>query len=746
MVKLKDSSYQLPDGTIDLDLWLQEIAPHYPESELKIIRSACLLTQFTDEQFEHVGLASCLQQGLAMAEILLAFNVDYETIAAAIVHGGVQYNELSLDEISQHLGKRIARLIMGVAKMDAIRTIYGDMRAQNKGQVENLRQMLIAMIEDVRVALIKLAERCYLLRSAKQLPEAERHFIAAETKEIYAPLANRLGVNQLKWELEDLAFRAEYPDVYVEIAQKLGMRRIEREQHIKDLIAKLQSNLHESLITNAQIQGRAKHIYSIYRKMQRKNAPFEKIFDTTALRILVLSVKDCYTALSAVHDLWQQIPQEFDDYIAHPKKNGYQSIHTAVMEPNGHSFEVQIRTLEMHRLSEHGVAAHWAYKEGSATKGVKTPDKLAWLRQVMDWQKEVARGESLPDELQAQVFDERVYVFTPAGAVIDLPQGATPVDFAYHIHSEIGHRCRGAKVNQQLVPLTYSLKTGEQVEIITSKYPSPSRDWLNPQLGYLKSSRARAKLHHWLREQDFDKNLAAGQTNLERELRRLHLEDAKVAPHLDEIAARFNCGTAKDLYAAIGAGDLQVQQVLTSLQARLNTHIKPEIEIPSHPPKISGAIKKRKPGEIFIAGVDNLLTHIAQCCKPIPGDPVIGMVTQLRGVSLHLPTCKNIRHMEATQPYRLIPVSWGEDTHSQYAVDLHIQAHQHHELVKDITHTLAAQKITILGLHTALQKSEQSASINLTIEVKDIDVLDGLMQQLRQIPHVKEVHRHNIGL
>lgn len=505
------SDYLLPDNSINSEAWLNHIGTNRSTSELHTIRNAVTLARLTGEDISTLSSTSCLQEGLAMAEILNQLHLDADTLAAAIVYPNVQYADLTLDDVREHLGTNTAKLIEGVQQMSVIRSLQKASREQEHdlAQIDNVRKMLVAMVEDVRVVLIKLAEQTCLMRAGKLLGEKKCQQIAHETMNIYAPLANRLGVSLIKSELEDQAFRYIQPKDYQTIATSMQLHKQQREYYLNKTIDILQQALDENGLSHSHIYGRAKHIYSIYRKMQRKNVSFEQIYDVMAIRVLVNTIEDCYTVLSIVHSLWEQIPSEFDDYIATPKPNGYQSIHTAVIGPEGKNLEVQIRTHEMHHDSEMGVAAHWRYKDGTLKRNRE--GKIAWLRQVLDWQKELMRGnDTNPYPLDKEIFEDRVYVFTPTGEIKALPLGATPLDFAYHIHSEVGHRCRGAKVNETIVPLNYQLKTGEQIEILTGKNPQPSRDWINPHLGYLKSSRARAKVHHWFKRQDYKKNLAGG--------------------------------------------------------------------------------------------------------------------------------------------------------------------------------------------------------------------------------------------
>ncbi len=492
---------------------------------------------------------------------------------------------------------------------------------QGKGtmQVDNIRKMLLTMVEDVRAVVIKLAEQVCHLRNVKNADEEDRVIAAKETADIFAPLANRLGIGQLKWELEDLSFRYLHPGTYKSIAKQLDDKRLTREAYMEDMVEQVKSRLSEAGI-EAQVYGRPKHIYSIYKKMQQKNYEFDQLFDIRAMRIVVERLQDCYGALGIVHTNWRHLNKEFDDYVATPKQNGYQSIHTVVFGPEGKTVEIQIRTSDMHQDAELGVAAHWMYKEGALPgRGSGYEQKISWLRKLLQWQEEVVDGGDLAEELKNQVVEDRVYIFTPSGDIIDLPLGATPLDFAYYIHSNVGHRCIGAKIFGKIVPFTHQLTTGDQVEILTQKQPNPSRDWLNPSLGYIKSSRARAKIHHWFKQLDRDKNLSAGKEILDSELQKLNLTYKDLEPAIK----RFNFKELDDLMVAIGAGDVRLNQMLNFVSDR--TEDEPVIRIKA-PSKVTGD----KNG-IVVDGVGSLMSHVAKCCRPVPGDEIIGYITQGRG-------------------------------------------------------------------------------------------------------------------
>jgi GTP pyrophosphokinase len=605
--------------------------------------------------------------------------------------------------------------------------------------VENLRKMLVAMVDDVRVALIKLAERTCAIRAVKHADDEKRHRVAREVFDIYAPLAHRLGIGHIKWELEDLSFRYLEPEQYKQIAKLLHERRLDREQYIADVMNQLRTELTATGI-KADISGRAKHIYSIWRKMQRKGLQFSQIYDVRAVRVLVPEVRDCYTALGIVHSLWRHIPKEFDDYIANPKENGYRSLHTAVIGPDGKVLEVQIRTQAMHEEAELGVCAHWKYK-GTDAKGGSDhyEEKMAWLRQVLEWHEELGDIGGLAEQLKVDIEPDRVYVFTPDGHAIDLPKGATPLDFAYRVHTQIGHNCRGAKINGRIVPLTYSLHTGEQVEIITSKNGAPSRDWLNPNLGYITTSRARAKIVHWFKLQDREQNVAAGKAMLERDLARLALAAVDFA----KLAEKCNLKSVEDMYAALGAGDLRLAHAVNLAQQQVEPERGNEqLELI---PRRATAPRPGKRGDIQIQGVGNLLTQMAGCCQPLPGDPIVGYITVGRGVSIHRQDCASVLQLAGREPERIIQVSWGPVPVQTYPVDIVIKAYDRSGLLRDVTQVLLNERINVLAVNTRSNKEDNTASMLLTIEIPGLDALSRLLARISQLPNIIEARRNRSG-
>ncbi|HSW92940.1 MAG TPA: bifunctional (p)ppGpp synthetase/guanosine-3',5'-bis(diphosphate) 3'-pyrophosphohydrolase [Gammaproteobacteria bacterium] len=685
MVTLKKKSYYAADGTIDPGLWLEKTGAG---SHLKNRELICRAIQIADTTCK--GLTTfygqpCIEQSLDMADILLDMRLDDDSIAAAIMTGTLQHTTLSLDAIENALGTPVAKLVGNILKLNTLNQLHGS-GSRDKTQLDRLRKIFLAMVSDIRVVLIKLAERTCLMRGIKQINPVERKRIAEETMDIYAPLANRLGIGQLKWELEDAAFHYTHPETYKTIATFLAERRVDREERIHQTIQKLEEALTNAHI-KATINGRAKHIYSIYRKASRKQFDYAGIYDYSAVRILVPTLEDCYTALSLVHALFEHIPDEFDDYISHPKPNGYRSIHTAVIGSDGKHLEIQIRTNDMHDEAEHGVAAHWIYKEDKTLQsGYET--KITFLRQLLAWHKDVQKQETTPGEPLHDSLDDTVYVFTPAGDIIDLPKGATPLDFAYHIHSAVGHRCRGAKIKGHIVPLTYKLNTGDQVEIITTPTGTPSRDWLRRDAGYLYTSRARAKVAHWFKQQDLQQTARTEKENNEREISRSRTDQEETP----------------------------------------------------FPPLRPGV---KPPDKMDIAGIHDLLTRIAKCCKPVPGDDVIGYITLGRGVSIHRRDCQTMAAHFSRDTSRLIEVAWDSQKSGSYYVDLHIQADGQRELLKEITSLLANAKIDLITLNSTISKKNNTIYLVMTIQIHDLAELKSIIQQIGQLPKVMDVRRMN---
>lgn len=732
------------DGSINLEAWLDHTLSVDPALDRAALKEACVFAREVEQQANAAQNLwaegnSSFQTGLEIAEILADLKLDQDSLVAAVIYRAVREGKTSLKDVQDRFGAVVSKLIEGVLRMAAISASINPRESVvvgSQAQVENLRKMLVAMVDDVRVALIKLAERTCAIRAVKEADDEKRHRVAREVFDIYAPLAHRLGIGHIKWELEDLSFRYLEPDQYKQIAKLLHERRLDREQYIADVMQQLRDELTATGI-KPDISGRAKHIYSIWRKMQRKGLQFSQIYDVRAVRILVPEVRDCYTALGIVHTLWRHIPKEFDDYIANPKENGYRSLHTAVIGPDGKVLEVQIRTQTMHEEAELGVCAHWKYK-GTDVKGRSDhyEEKMAWLRQVLEWHEELGDIGGLAEQLKVDIEPDRVYVFTPDGHAIDLPKGATPLDFAYRVHTQVGHNCRGAKINGRIVPLTYSLHTGEQVEIITSKNGAPSRDWLNPNLGYITTSRARAKIVHWFKLQDREQNVAAGKAMLERDLGRLALP----AVDFTKLAEKCNLKSAEDLYAALGAGDLRLAHAVNLAQQQVEPERGSEqLELiprraPSHP-------RPGRRGDIQIEGVGNLLTQMAGCCQPLPGDPIVGYITVGRGVSIHRQDCASVLQLAGREPERIIQVNWGPVPVQTYPVDVVIKAYDRSGLLRDVTQVLLNERLNVLAVNTRSNKDDNTASMLLTIEIPGLDALARLLARISQLPNIIEVRR-----
>jgi GTP pyrophosphokinase len=670
---------------------------------------------------------------LAVAEILSDLKLDYETLAAAMLHDVVEDTEVTLDDVRTEFGTVIARLVDGVTKMERIGEFKQLDHEGQRGhsQAESLRKLLLAMADDVRVVLIKLADRLHNMRTLQHLSSERQRRIAQETLDIYAPLANRLGIWQIKWELEDLSLRYLEPDAYQQLVDQLNEKRKDRERYINDVIEALGTELKKAGI-KAVISGRPKHINSIWRKMQRKQVDFDQIFDMRAVRILVKEEKDCYAALGVVHGLWRHIPNEFDDYIANPKKNLYRSLHTAVVGPGGYNLEIQIRTEQMHRHAELGVAAHWRYKEGGGGDSAHE-EKIAWLRQVLEWKEEEDSATDFVDRFKSEAFHDRVYVLTPQGRIVDLPQGATPLDFAYSVHTEVGHRCRGAKVNGRIVQLTYQLQNGEQVEVLTTRQGEPSRDWLNSHLGYLKTSRARSRVRAWFKHQDYEHNVAAGRTILDRELRRLGITDLSV----EKLASRFRHKQVDEFLEAVGHGDITAGHLANAVNELVPREETPEI----HRPRLTRKEHSTTPGGFKILGVGNLLTTTARCCHPVPNDPIIGYITRGRGVTIHRQDCGNVLRLQGEDRDRLIEVEWGSESGEGYVVDIAVEAYDRSGLLRDITVVLANEKINLNGVNTATDERDGIARMSLTLEITDIGQLSRVLTKIGQLPNVVEARR-----
>ncbi len=669
---------------------------------------------------------------LAVAKILAELRLDPETLAAALLHDVAEDTDFDVAYLRRHFGENVAMMVDGVTKLKRIDELGNMREKQPDAKMESLRKMFLAMVEDVRVVLIKLADRLHNMRTLDgQKPESQQR-IARETLEIFAPLANRLGIWQIKWELEDLSFRYLEPETYRQLSQSMAQKRAEREAWVQTVMSTLAAALAEADI-KAEISGRPKHIYSVYRKMTRKGVAFDQIYDIHGFRITVPDVSSCYAALGIVHSKWRPIHGEFDDYIANPKDNLYQSLHTAVLGPGGGPMEVQIRTAEMHRLAEYGIAAHWRYKE-QTSHDANFGEKIAWIRQLMEWRGDVTDADEFVDGMKTDVFQDRVYAFTPRGEVIDLPAKSTPVDFAYHIHTELGHRCRGARVNGKLVSLDHQLSNGDQVEVIVAKRGSPSRDWLNPSAGYVTTQRARSKVRTWFRKQAREESILQGRQIVEREMKRL-----SIAWSFESMAKLFAYDRLDDFFAAVGYGDINTQQIA---QRVLDTERKErekneEPVLPKHDESASRSVDG-----VYILGVEGLLAQPARCCSPVPGDSVIGYITQGRGVTIHKSTCPNIlAKMKSGDNTRLVEVQWGARSEETYPVSIQVWAYDRAGLLRDVSALVADEKINLRSAEALTGLKDNMALINITLEIQDVSQLSRIMTKIERLPNVMDVKR-----
>lgn len=670
-------------------------------------------------------------RGIDVADILLGIKADGLTLQVALLSDPYLRDTLKEADIKAQFGETVADLVQKVNWLNTFDE-YRPTEIKEPAQAELLRRMLLSVVNDVRAVLVKLAYRLQRLRLLKNQDGELRQRIAMETLDVFAPLANRLGVGQLKWELEDLAFRYLNPDKYRDLANQLAINRATREAFVGQFIEILRQELEANHI-HAKVYGRPKHIYSIYRKTQRKELDLEELYDLHAVRVIVDDVATCYAVLGLVHGRWLHVPKEFDDYIANPKENGYQSLHTVVIGPEGRPVEVQIRTQAMHDFAEYGVAAHWRYKEGGKQDAVLDRSINA-LRRLLESRDD---DQSMLEDFRAELFEDQIFVLTPKGQVVRLSKGATPLDFAYHIHTEVGHRCRGAKVNGRIVPLTYSLKSGEKVEILTAKHGGPSLGWLDPHLGYVRTGHARTKIRQWFKQQDHEKHLRAGKSILDRERQKLGIKDVD----LDELARHFHLPRGDDLLLAVGRADIAPAQLANALK------------LPEWQPKVPAAPPAKKPlppatgkasEEVTIQGVRNLLTYFAHCCEPKPGDRIIGYVTVGKGVAIHRQDCDNIIQLPPRKMSRLIDVAWGTEPEA-FPVELEVKALDRKGLLKDITHILAHEHINIVRTHSETNGDDQSVVMRITAEVSDPGQLSSVLDKIGQVHNVFSARRLQHG-
>ena len=706
-----------------IDQYLHQLVGFDVEED-SLLRHAC-------EMVWDLPTGGSIPSSLDVALLLSELGSDETTLIVALLSSTRLVKSVDVDALEKTFGTEIMRLVKSVVQLHEF---HGESDEASPEQVERLRRMLLSMVEDVRAVLIKLAFRVQRLRQLKLADAVEQQEVARESLEIFAPIANRLGIGQLKWELEDLAFRYLEPDTYRQIAQNLDEKREEREQFIVDVVDKIKQISSKDGIS-AEIYGRPKHIYSIWKKMTTKRRSFNELFDVRAVRVVVDTIAECYVVLGLVHSQWRHIDKEFDDYIANPKENGYQSLHTAVYGLGGKPVEIQIRTKQMDEFAEHGVAAHWRYKEaGSSKRNINSG--IESLRKLLDTTK--SNDEELMESFRTEMFNDRVYVLTPEGRVIDLPEGGTPLDFAYAVHTEIGHRCRGAKVNGRIVQLTYELQNGERVEILTTKEATPRRDWLISHLGFIKTSRARNRIRGWFRKQDKEKNYIEGKALCDREFKRHGIK-----PELSKVVQHFKLESIDDFYINLGRGDISLAQMSAMMhEFEEKQRHKETVQLPSKP---THKQVKKTSSSVNVLGVGNLLTTIANCCMPVPHDDIIGFITKDRGVSVHRIDCNNILHLKDKDQSRLVEVEWGDSDIHIYPVNLLIQANDRHGLLTDISRTLSDDKVNVVAVNTMSNKKDQSARMSVTIEIRDLQQLSRIMDKISQLRNVIDVTRGSNG-
>jgi GTP pyrophosphokinase len=747
-----------------IESFMEALPERYTTADQELIMRAYRVAEMAHEGQTRASGEPYINHCLMVASILADMRVPPEIIAAGLLHDTVEDTDLTLEAIKSDFGDEISRLVDGVTKLTSLpRVSKAEKGALLSGQVideeeeeiairrglpssedeeealartrradlasETLRKTFLAMSDDVRVVLIKLADRLHNMRTLGYVPENKHRRIAKQTLDIFAPLASRLGIWQMKWELEDLAFRYENPETYKEIARELAEKRSERESELELIVHELHTLLAQNGI-QADISGRPKHIYSIYTKMARKGVPFEMVRDVRGVRIIVQDIKICYGVLGLIHTKWRPIPGEFDDYIAAPKDNFYQSLHTSVLYDDGKTLEVQIRTQEMHQNAEYGIAAHWRYKEGYQ-RDQEYERRVIWLRQLMEWMQDVEDASEFVDSMKSDVFSDRVFAFTPRGDIIDLPGGSTPIDFAYHVHTEIGHRCRGAKVNGKLVSLDYQLKTGDQVSILTAKRGGPSRDWLNPHLRLVTSQRAKSKIRRWFKRQDREQNINLGKAQLERELRRLSMTNVDIS----ELFDYFGYKNLEDFYEAIGCGDLSIGRLVNHLT--LVEREQEETDQPLEP------LRQEMPvlgDSISILGLKGLLTTLAKCCKPAPGDEIIGYITRGRGATIHRSDCPNVLRIRDRE--RLVKVSWGE-AKVTYPVAVRIKAYDREGLLRDVSTVIAEEDISMGAV--SVNVNQNQAVFDLVLNVDDIAQLSRVLSRVENLPNVLHARRVKPG-
>ena len=711
---------------------IKKILNYNPEADVTVVQQAYSLAAKAHQGQRRDSGEPYIEHPVEVAILLAEQEMDLETIAAALLHDVVEDTEYTLTDIEEQFGPSIAALVDGVTKLSKIPTLSKEERA-----AENLRKMFMAMAKDLRVIIIKLTDRLHNMRTLKALPPERQQKIARETLEIYSPIAHRLGMWRIKWELEDLALRFLDPEEYYKLVEMVSDKRQEREAFINSAIEKVKQKMDEIQISY-HIEGRPKHFYSIYNKMKKQDKEFDEIYDLIGIRIIVDSVKDCYGVLGIVHELWKPIPGRFKDYIAMPKSNMYQSLHTTVVGDKGRPLEVQIRTWEMNRTAEYGIAAHWRYKEGTSQKNADFEEKLAWFRQMLEWQRETKDPDDFLETLKIDLFEDEVFIFTPKGDLKTLPKGATPIDFAYSIHTDIGHHTVGAKVNGRIVPLDYQLRNGEFVEILTSKASRPSRDWLN----VVKTSRARSKIRGWVKEQNREQMVLRGKEMLENNAKKheFELSEHLKGANLTEIAGRYGFATYDDLLAAIGFGKISAKQVLQRIVGEREWHRRQQ-DIKRQQQQRKTTVKSNGDAGIGVKGVDHPLVRTAKCCTPVPGDPIVGYITRGRGVSVHRSDCPNISYL-AKDPERQIEVFWNNQVIRGYDVELEVEALDRQQLLSDVIDAISETGTNIDAINARTAKN-RLANIHVTIIITSVEHMDRVVEAISKVNGVIHVYRAN---
>lgn len=723
-----------------VDILLQKIKENCINVDLDIVNKAFNLAYEAHKEQKRESGEPYIIHPIDVAVILAELGMDTSTIVAGLLHDVIEDTDYTYDDIKNIFSEEVANLVSGVTKITKM-----EYKSKEEQQADNFRKMLLAMASDIRVIIIKLADRLHNMRTLKYMPKEKQKRISKETLDIYAPLAHRLGISKVKWELEDLCFRYLHEEEYYDLVHQISEKRVERETYIAQIIKDLYSKLEEAEI-DSDIDGRPKHFYSIYRKMVTKNKSIEQIFDLTAIRILVNSVKDCYEVLGIVHTIYKPIPGRFKDYIAMPKPNMYQSLHTTVIGPQGKTFEIQIRTFEMHKTAEYGIAAHWKYKEGdtSDTKGKSFENKLVWLRDMLEWQKETSDAEEFMEGFKINLFTDEIFLFTPKGVVIDLPNGATPIDFAYRIHTDIGNKCIGAKVNGKIVPLDYKLKTGQIVEILTSNSSKgPNMDWLS----IAKSNQAKSKIKAWFKKAKKEENINKGKEVFEKELKKqsVHYVDIAKGESYDKFIKRYNINCMDDLYALVGLGVIVASSFIAKLkEENLSKDEKDKNLNKAIEENISKNEKKKKYTSygVTVKGENNLMVRFAKCCNPVPGDDILGYITKGRGVSIHRKDCGNLNILIKEDPQKVVDVSWGTSNGVAYMAEIQVKTEDKSGILSDVMNILMDSKLPLNALNAKSAKGNL-AYINIKIKIDTVEQLKELMKKIKRVPGVLDVYRMN---